>query len=155
MPAVPFHQHPMRDELIARAPELAQAVLARSGREGKRWAEFLDVDACVGVFDWLAQHEDLQGLRAAIVGESHFFAYCVAPMWFAPTRPLLVEQFFMRVARGSCDAAMEDIKQLGRDCGCWGVLMATMLAPDDAALGRLYERHGGTQHSSQYLMEIH
>lgn len=155
MPAVPFHQHPMRGELIARAPELAASVFARSARDGKVWADFLDTDACIGVFSWLAEQEDLHGLRCVIVNDSHLLAYCVAPMWFAPDRPLLVEQFFMRVGRGSADQAMEDIKQLARDNGCHGVLMATMLAPDDAALGRLYERHGGTQHSSQYFMEIH
>jgi hypothetical protein len=129
-------------------------VFKRSERDGKTWAQFLDRDACVSVFQWLAEHEELAGLRCAIVNDSHLFAYCVAPMWFAPDKPLLVEQFFMRVARGSADDAMQDIKQLARDNGCAAVLMATMLAPDDEALGRLYVKHGGSLHSSQYLLEI-
>jgi hypothetical protein len=145
----------MRDDLMARAPDLCAAVFARSERDGKTWAQFLDAQACIDLFAWLAVHEELQGLRCVIVNDSHLLAYCVAPMWFAPDKPLLVEQFFMRVARGSSDAAMEDVKQLARDNGCAAVLMATMLAPDDDALGRLYERHGGVKHSTQYLMEIH
>jgi hypothetical protein len=155
MAAIPFHQHPARHELIARASELCAAVFERSARDGKAWATFLDPDACIGVFEFLAEHEDLGGLRCAIVNDSHLIAYCIAPMWFAPTKPLLVEHFFMRVGRGSSDEAMEQIKQLGRDSGCAAVLMATMLAPDDEALGRLYQRAGGVKHSSQYLMELH
>lgn len=154
MAAVPLHQHPLRHELLARADELCAGVFARSERDGKVWAQFIDADAAIAVFEHLTEHEDMGGLRCAIVGNSHLLAYCVAPMWFAPTKPLLVEQFFMRVARGSSDAAMEEIKQLARDNDCAAVLMATMLAPDDDALGRLYERHGGSKHSTQYLMEI-
>jgi hypothetical protein len=153
--AVPLHLHPLRREIAARGQELCDGVFTRSMRDGKVWAQFLDREACVLAFQWLAEHEDLQGLRAVVLNDSHLLAYCVAPMWFAPDKPLLVEQFFMRMARGSGDAAMDDIKQLARDAGCHAVLMATMLAPDDDALGRLYERHGATRHSAQYLMEIH
>ena len=154
MPAVAFHQHPARHDLIARADELCAAVFERSARDGKAWATFLDQNACVGVFEFLAENEELGGLRCVIVNDSHLLAYCVAPMWFAPERPLLIEQFFMRVGRGSADEAMAEIKAMAREQGCHGVLMATMLAPDDDALGRLYERHGGRKHSSQYLMEL-
>jgi hypothetical protein len=154
MAAVPFHLHPLRIEVTERAEELCAGVLQRSERDGKVWAQFLDPEACVSVFQWLAEHEELAGLRCVIVNDSHLLAYCVAPMWFAPDKPLLVEQFFMRLARGSSDQAMDDIKQLARDNGCAALLMATMLAPDDEALGRLYRKHGGAQHSTQYLMEL-
>lgn len=154
MSVVPLHQHPARHDLMARAPQMCAAVFERSARDGKTWATFLDADACIATFAWLAEQEDLQGLRCAIVNDSHLLAYCVAPMWFAPTKPLLVEQFFLRVGRGSSDEAMAQIKLFALEQGCAGVLMATMLAPDDEALGRLYERHGGRQHSSQYLMEL-
>lgn len=133
---------------------MCDAVLERSARDGKVWAEFLDKDACLHIWQHLAEHEDMGGLRCVIVNDSHLFAFCVSPMWFAPTKPLLIEQFFMRVGRGSSDVAIDDIKALGTSLGCKAVLMATMLAPDDEALGRLYERHGGTKHSSQYLMEL-
>lgn len=154
MAAIPLHLHPMRGELVARADELCAAVLARSARDGKTWAQFLDANACCAVFEHLAANEELAGLRCAIVNDSHLIAYCVAPMWFAPAKPLLVEQFFMRVGHGSSDEAMRQIKQLARDSGCMAVLMATMLAPNDEALGRLYQKHGGVQHSTQYLMEL-
>ena len=155
MPAIPFHQHPMRHELMARAPELAAGVMQRSGRDGKRWGEILDVDAALAVFQHLSEHESLGGeLCAVIVNDSHFFAYSVSPLWFVPGAKFLLEQFWMRVGRGSGTAALDQVEDLGRSLGCRYVLMATSLAANDEALARLLRRRGYFPHSSQHLKEL-
>jgi hypothetical protein len=151
---VPLHLHPMRDELLARAPELAKAVLERSARDGKVWDLVLDVEACVAVFRTLAEQEDVGGLRCAIVNDSHLFAYSVTAFWFMPSVPVLAEQFLLRVGRGSSDAAMDAIEMLGREAGCKFSLMATSLAANDEALGRLYARRGYSPQSSQHLKAL-
>lgn len=153
MPAVPFHLHPMRHEIVANGPETVAALLQRSARDGKRWAELLDPEAAVGLFAWLAESEELNGLRAVIVNDSHLFAYSVGPLWFA-RGTWLIEQFFMRVGRGSTAGALHAIEEFGRAQGCQHVLMATVLAADDAALGRLLHRHGYAQQSSQHYKDL-
>lgn len=155
MAAVPFHLHPMRHALMAQAPELAAAVMRRSEREGKQWGGIMDVDAALSVFRHLSEHEDLAGeLRAVVLNDSHFFAYSVGPLWFVPGATFLVEQFFMRVGRGQTTAALTDVEDLGRSLGCRFVLMATSLAANDEALGRLLRSHGYRPHSSQHLKEL-
>lgn len=152
MPAVPFHQHPLRHDLLQRSPELAAAVIARAAAGGKGWDKLLDLDACFTVFHVLGEQEACGDLRAAIVGDSsHFIAYSVGSLWFMPKTPLLLEQFFIRVGRGLSEQAVGDIEALAQSIGCKGVLMATSLAPSDAALGRLYARHGYSQESTQHL----
>ena len=154
MAPIPFHLHPQRAELLARGPEMAREVLARAGRDGKPSGCLVDVDAALRVFSLLAEHEDVGGIRAAIVNDSHFFAYSVGPMWFNPLEPWLLEQFFMRVGRGSTSQALADIEQMGRDLGCKGVLMATSLAANDEALGRLLARFGYAPQSSQHYKDL-
>jgi hypothetical protein len=149
--ATPFHQHPLRHELLARAPQLAAIVLERASAGGKGWDKVLDLDACLTVFHILGEQESCGDLRAVIVNDSHFLAYSVGVLWFMPKTPLLLEQFLMRVDRGSSDQAMDDIEALAASIGCKGVLMATSLAPSDAALGRLYARRGYSQESTQHL----
>lgn len=154
MPAVPFHLHARRHEFLADMHQRAPVVMARSRRQGKTWAAIIDVESALGIFAWLAENETYADhLRAVIVGESHFFAYAVSPMWFAPAKPWLVEQFFLRVAPGEHQHAMADIDAMAQALGVRGTLMATMLAPDDEALGRLFEQGGYRKQCSQYLKE--
>ncbi len=154
MAAVPLHQHPRRHDIVDAMRQRAPAIMARSSRSGKTWAAIVDVDAALEIFEWLCENESYaELLRAVIVGESHFLAYAVSPMWFAPGRPWLVEQFFLRVAPGDHLLAMADIDQLAQSVGARGTVMATMLAPDDEALGRLFEQDGYRKQCSQYLKE--
>jgi hypothetical protein len=154
MAAVPFHLHPMRHELLARAPELAAAVLERSAPGGKVWGQLLDVDACLSVFQLLAEQEDAGGLRCVIANDSHLFAYCMTQFWFMPRVPVLAEQFLLRVGRGPSSTALDEIEDLGRQVGCKFILMATSLAASDEALGRLFRRRGYSPQSSQHLKEL-
>lgn len=151
MPAVPFHLHPRRAELLQQAPQMAAAVLARAAAGGKGWDKLLDLDACMTVFHVLGEQEACGDIRAAIVGDSHFLAYSVGALWFMPKTPLLLEQFFMRVGRGSHEVAMDEIEEFSKSLGAKGVLMATSLAASDAALGRLLARRGYSPESSQHL----
>lgn len=151
MAAVPFHLHPRRAELLQSAPTLAAAVLARAAKGGKGWDKLLDLDNCLTVFHMLGEQETCGDLRAAIVNDSHFLCYSVGSLWFMPKTPLLLEQFFMRVGRGSHDTAMDDIEALAQSIGCKGIVMATSLAASDEALGRLLARRGYSPESSQHL----
>lgn len=129
--------------------------MERAGRDGKAFGGLLDMDVAVGVVSLLAEREDVDGLRAVIANDSHLLVFIVAPVWFNPLSRLLVEQFFMRVSRGPHTAALADIEQLARDEGASGVLMATMLAADDEALGRLFARRGYRKQSTQHFLELH
>lgn len=151
MPAVPFHLHPRRAELLQAAPQLAATVLARAAKGGKRWEELLDLDGTLAIFGMLGEGKTCGDLRACIVGESHFLCYSIGALWFAPSAPMLLEQFFVRIGRGSNDTAMDEIEALAQSHGCRGVVMATSLAANDEALGRLYARRGYTGQSSQHL----
>lgn len=155
MACIPFHQHPQREAILARMHAMAGAVMARSQREGKAWAKFIDPDAALAIFAHLSEHESFAGeLRAVIANDSHLLVYVVSPMWFAPAHPLLVEQFFLRVGHGAQHLAMEAIERLGRDLGARGVLMATMLMPNEEAGERLFRQHGYSRQCSQHFKEL-
>lgn len=153
MAAIPLHLHPQRDAYLARLEDTAPEVLERSRRDGKVWASVIDVDVALSVFRWLGDHEDLGGeLRAVICNDSHLLVYAVGPIWFTkPGTKWLIEQYFARVGHGPFSAAMADIEQLARGYDAAGVLMATMLAPNDEALSRMYAQHGYPQQCAQHL----
>lgn len=152
MPAIPFHLHPQRAAIMQRLVETAPAVMERSRRDGKVWASLIDAEAALAVFAHLSEHQDLGGeLRAAVCNDSHLLVYAVGPLWFVPGKTWLLEQYFARVGRGPIGPALADIDQLALDCGAAGVLMATMLAPNDDALSRIYTQHGYPQQCAQHL----
>lgn len=153
MAAVPFHAYPHKVALLQRAPELAAAVLQRSARDGKQWDQRLDMGAALAVFEQLAE-ADMPGLRAAVLNCSHLLVYSLGGFWFDPSKLWVIEQFFIRIGRGPAILAMNDIDTLARDAGAKGVIMATSLAANDAALGRLYARHGYSPQSSQHFKEL-
>lgn len=155
MPAVPLHLHPLREKILADGQAMGAALLARSQRDGKHSGGLLDMESAVRVVQHLCEHDSIGEMRAVIAGDSHLFLYFVGPLWFNPHRQIMIEQFFMRVDRGPHSAALQDIEDLAREVGAQGVLMATMLAPDDEALGRLFARSGYQQQSTQHFKEIH
>jgi hypothetical protein len=154
MAVVPLHQHPNARAIVQGIRDNAPRLIKRAERGGKRWSRFIDADYICNVFDFLCENENVGGeLRAVVVNDSHFLAYSLGPMWFAPGHTWLIEQYFQRIGQGDTPAALTAIGEHAREQGACGVLIATMMAPDDDALGRIYTSAGYSRQCSQYLLE--
>lgn len=150
----PAHEHPLAGYLIANSVRLYEGVLDRSLRDNKRFADNIDHDAALGTVILLLQGNDIPGINAVILNDSHLLVYSVAQPWFSGSELWLIEQFYMRVGRGSSDAALDAVDELGRSLDCGRVVFGTSLAPSDKALGRLLERRGYLPQSSQLIKEL-
>lgn len=144
-------EHPKRDAWFAAAPDMLARVLLRSN---KGWARTVDTQAAVKVVSGLVQDYEHAGLSAAVLHDSHLLIYSVGSPWYAPTEKLIIEQFFVRVDKGSTEEALAALDLLAKDLGATGVVMATSLAANDKALGRLLGRFGYTSMSSQHWRDI-
>ena len=150
----PAHEHPLAPYLLANCVELYEAMIGRSLRDNKRFADNIDHDAALGTVVSLLQGAELPGINAVILNDSHLLVYSVAQPWFSGTELWLIEQFYMRVGRGNSDAALDAVDDLGRSLGCGRVVFGTSLAASDKALGRLLERRGYSPQSSQLIKEL-
>lgn len=139
---------------MQRAPEIAAVVMQRSGRDGKDWAARLETDSALAIFQRLADGEDIPGLQAVILNDSHLLVYSLGHPWWTKDKAWLIEQFFIRIGRGPAAGAFHDLDELAKSLGATTVVMATSLAANDQALGRLYARHGYTPQSSQHIKEL-
>lgn len=148
MTYTPLCEHPKRNEWLAAAPEVLARVLLRSNKE---WARAVDTGASVKTLADLIRECEHAGLSAAVLNDSHLLIYTVASPWYAPNEKLIVEQFFVRMDRGQTDEALAALDLLAKDLGATGAVMATSLAANDAALGRLLTRYGYSAMSSQHF----
>lgn len=139
---------------MERAPEIAAAVMQRSVRDGKDWDNRLDIEAALDVFQALADGKEIPGLMAVVLNDSHLLVYALGSPWWTNRKTWLTEQFFIRIGRGSADGAFNDLDEFAKSLGCSSIVMATSLAANDEALGRLYARHGYSPQSSQHIKDL-
>lgn len=124
-------------------------------RSSKQWADTaLEMEEALAVFYKLTMQAEYQGMKAVMLNDSHLLMYTVGSTWYAPHKKILLEQFYLRVGRGSGPEALEEIKELARAEGATGIIMATSLASNDAALGRLLAQSGYSPMSSMHYMEV-
>ena len=154
MAAVPFHEYPHRGELMKRAPEIMDAVMRRSAGKGKDWGGRIDVEGAIAVAQALANGQEIAGLEAYVLNNSHLLIFSMGAPWYAFREVWLIEQFFIRIGRGPLDAALHDLDILARDRSAKRIVMATSLAADDSALGRLYGRNGYRPDSTQHIKDL-
>ncbi|MES1979735.1 MAG: hypothetical protein V4451_16975 [Pseudomonadota bacterium] len=154
MAAVPFHEYPHRGELMKRAPEIMDAVLRRSAGKGKDWEGRMDTEAAIEIAQALADGQDIPGLQATVLNNSHLVIYSLGSPWYACTKVWFIEQFFIRIGRGPVACALHDLEDLARALGASTIVMATSLAANDSALGRLYAQHGYSGQSTQHFKEL-
>jgi hypothetical protein len=139
---------------MERAPELAASVMQRSERDGKDWDNRLDIEPALDTFQALADGKEIPGLQAVVLNDSHLLVYGIGHPWWTNHKKWLIEQFFIRIGRGSADAAFHDLDEFAKSLGCSSIVMATSLAASDEALGRLYAKHGYSPQSSQHIKEL-
>jgi len=145
---IPFHEHPLRDEWLANSEKLIEQIVRKSG---KTWTENgFSKEAALTVWNQLAQGEEPYGLHAAVLNDSHILVFTFGTPWYAKGK-WIIEQFFLRIGKGSSKDAFDAIDLLAAKLGASGVTMATSLASDDSALGRLLASHGYSPMSSQHF----
>lgn len=145
-----FDEYPERDTLIRNAQTLFKRALRH---QKKQWGDIVDFDQAMSVIKYIADHGQFAGIRAVVLNGTHLLFYSVGNLWFIKT-PVLVEQFFIRIAPGPEAGAYAELDELARELGLSHIIMATAFAGSDEALGSVYERHGYTKQSSQYIKEV-
>lgn len=144
----PLHAWQGLSNFLANSEATLDAIIKRSQKD---WARALDRPAALAVMHKLAQDNGPYGLQATVLNDSHLLVWTFGGPWYAPTEKWITEQFFLRLGRGSTDAAFDAIDLLKERTGASGVIMATSLAKNDEALGRLLARHGYMPMSSQHF----
>jgi len=139
---------------MQRAPEIMASVMQRASGKGKNWDSRTDIEAAIAIAQALADGQDIPGLQAAVLNNSHLLIYNIGSPWFSSSKVWLIEQFFIRIGRGPVACAMRDLDDLARAQGATTVVMATSLAANDTALGRLYAQHGYGAQSTQHIKEL-
>lgn len=148
---------PLKIYLADNADDLMAVALERTAKgKGRLWQDEIDLDFVIGQFYMLLMdgRSELPGLRAAVLNKSHLLMYTVQTSWLNPKKRWLTEQFFLRIGKGSSDDAFAALETLAADQGATTIIMATALAPRDAALGSLYQRHGYSLQSSQWIKQV-
>lgn len=102
----------------------------------KSWAEHIDAFRCLdqimtGVVD------------AVIVEETYLLVYDVGAPWYSKDI-ILAEMLVLKVYEGGArfHHLAEALEQLARENEATAITVGTALAQSDAALSRLYKRHG-------------
>lgn len=146
-----FEDYPEKDTLIRNAQTLLNRAL-RHGR--KQWGQMLNMDKAMDRIKCIATKGlDCQGIFGVVLNGTHLLLFSVAPLWFMDD-PVLVEQFFIRIAPGPEAGAYAALEQLARDLELSHIVMATAFAGRDEALGKVYEHYGYSKQSSQYIKEV-
>jgi hypothetical protein len=130
-----------------------QQMIARSAESGKDWATRLDANLALARFATLLDGDEVPGIKAVVLGDSHVLLYSIStPWWGGP--PWLAEQFYVRVAKGPTSYAMQAVEDLAKDNECKTIVFATSLAARDDGLSRLLRRYGYTQESTQHIKDL-
>lgn len=144
----PFHEWDGKDALLANAGKVLEAIIARAKKE---WSRKLSKDDALEVLTKLAEGTNPYGLHATVLNDSHLLVWQFGGMWYAPQERWIVEQFYVRIGKGSSDDALVAIDALARNIAATGTIMATALAHNDEALGRLLAKSGYQPMSSQHI----
>lgn len=144
-----LHEWEGRFTLLWKAPDLLPRLIARSKPE---WFKAIDIDHVRATLDDLANNRHAGNLQAVILNGSHLLIFSIGGPWFAQGT-WLIEQFFMRVGPGDEADAFAALELLAEDAGASHIIMATALARNDEALGKVYQRYGYTKQSTQYVKE--
>jgi len=150
-------QHPLAEVLWAQRDRLFDQLIERSSRDGKTWGTRTDKEAAWGkllpLFFQPATTLQQGQLAGWVLNDSHLvFCSLGSPWWTEDV--WFIEQFFLRVGKGSNTAAMLALDILALDLGATTIVFGTSLAANDAALGRLLGRAGYTPQSQQYIKEL-
>lgn len=148
-----LHEYGERYPLLWEAPDHIKRLLRRQGR--KAWGDMVDFDKALEQIQLMANVDTAfgQNLFAVVLNGTHLFVFSVSNPWYAPLERWLVEQFFLRIAPGDAGGAYEAIELVAKDFQASRIIMATAFAANDAALGKVYQAHGYTQQSTQYVKE--
>lgn len=150
----PLHEHEAIKELITRDMKaIYAAVLSRSERDGKDWNNRVNANDALEVIVSLMFNEGPPGLEAVVLNDSHLLLFSVGNPWWSKT-PWLIEQFYIRLARGPSDKALAALDELAADRKCTSIVFGTSMAAKDAALARLLGRAGYTPQSQQLIKEL-
>lgn len=138
----------MKDAWLENSDKILDQVLRKSG---KSWLEngFSKEDA-LNVWNALGRGESPFGLHAAVLNDSHVLVFTFGKPWYAKGN-WIIEQFFLRVGKGSSKDAFAAIDLLAEKLGATGITMATSMAADDSALGRLLGTNGYSPMSQQHF----
>lgn len=145
---VPFHQWDGKQSLLQNADSVLSAVIKKADKE---WAIQLSRESALATLQKLATEEKPFGLEATVLNDSHLLIWSFSAPWYAGDQRWITEQFFLRVGKGSTADAFTAIDLLAEKIGATGVVMATSLAHNDAALGRLLGAQGYSPMSSQHF----
>lgn len=154
MTFVPLRKHPRKGEILAAIPALAFKVLSRSREGGKDWAPMVDLRAVTRAYEAMAMGHIRDGLKTAILNDSHLITYSMGSPWYAPRQFFLIEQFFIRIAPGPTDLAFAALDDLAKEEEADAIVMATAFAPNDADLAATYARYGYSQQSTQHIKQL-
>lgn len=150
----PLHEHEPIKALITRDMQaIYDNVLSRSARDGKNWDMRINPADALDVIVNLMFNTGPPGLEAVVLNDSHVLLFSVGNPWWSKT-PWLVEQFYIRLARGPSSIALADVDQLARDRNCTSIVFGTSLSADDEALSRLLARAGYQPQSRQLIKEL-
>lgn len=144
----PFHEWDGRDVLLEGAPVVLDAIIARAQKE---WSRTLSREDALLTLRNLGKGTSPYGLQATVLNDSHLLLWTLGSPWYAPSERWITEQFYVRIGKGSSKDAFVAIDALARNVGATGVVMATSLAADDSALGRLLASNGYSGMSSQHF----
>lgn len=145
-------EHALYPWLMENCEGLIAATLLRADSLDKTWAGRVDKPTALAAV-LAALSGTHTALRAVVLNDSHVLLYGMGTMWWNPT-PMLIEQMFIRVARGDSTAALAAIDLLAASLGAHSIAFGTNLARNDAALSRLLGRAGYTLQSHQLIKDI-
>lgn len=120
-------------------------------RAEKEWSRTITVDEALGTLKLLSQDNGPYGIQATVLNDSHLLVWTFGAPWYAVGEKWITEQFFVRIGRGKSSDAFAAIDRLAAKIGATGIVMATSLAHNDEALGKILVNEGYTGMSSQYF----
>lgn len=155
MSYVYLRDHPHKDKILELAPRIVGRFASRLTSRGKgdEWLDRLDYEAVMDSYHDMAYLPASPGLDTVILAGTHLLTFSIGAPWFNPGKRWLTEQFFTRIGTGPAASAYEALDDLARDLRVDATVMATSLAPNDEALGKLYEEQGYRLQSSQYIKD--
>lgn len=150
----PLHEHEAAKAILTKDMRtIYDRVLSTSGRDGKGWDNRINPDDALEIIVALMFNDGPPGLEAVVLNDSHLLLFNVGSPWWSKT-PWLIEQFYLRLARGSAPAALAAIDTLAKDRACTSVVFGTSMAANDFALARLLGRAGYSPQSQQLIKEL-
>lgn len=135
---------PSVDRLLAKAPELLEAVERKSG---------LKVSLVKGlhtVLDALVNPTD----SVAVIRVGHCWCLCsVTSSWYSNDL-YLYEELLIADGTGDFRIVLDDLRQYARDKGCVAIVVGTLAQAREEAYGKLLSRYGYKKVASTYMKEL-